>query len=673
MKACLDWLNSYLDAPVTTDEADRLLGAQGFPIENRQQVGDDTMLDVEVTSNRPDCLSHVGLARELAAGTGCKLQLPNCELPTAGQQRVEKITSVVNEDARFCPVYTGRVISGVKVGPSPDWLVRRLESIGLRSVNNVVDVTNFVLLELGQPLHAFDLSRLAGQRIVVRHAGDGEVFAAIDGSRHELRSTMLVIADADRPVAVAGVMGGIDSEVGAETTDILLESAIFDPLSVRRTSRTLKLASDSSFRFERGVDPLGVDLASRRAARLIIELAGGELADGVIRTGADEPAPHLVTMRVERCRKLLGIDIEPRRVVELLAALDLSPRHDESAATVTCTIATHRLDLHREVDLIEEVGRLHGLDNIPVRQRIEIVVHPVQPVIAARQALGRVLTAHGYHETITFSFLSPKIGRPFLSEGDEAVLIDDERRKAEPMLRPSLLPSLLACRKTNQDVGNAQVALYETGSAWVLRDAQIIERPLLVMLLDASDPPDALRTMRGTIEELFDRLVGADGLELAAAGGSWFRDGLEIRCDGEPIGYIGVADRRVQELFDLQLPVVLGEVDLDKLLDRYPPTRSVTALSRLPGVERDLSVIVDEPVTWQTIENHVRATEPALMEQLCFITTYRGKPVPAGRKSVSFRMLFRDPTKTLRHGEVDVQVNAVVDRLTKQVGAEVRT
>lgn len=673
MKISVAWLNEYLDRAVSADEIEHRLTEQVFPIDAREVLpGGDVMLDVEVTSNRPDCLSHVGLAREVAAGVGATLKPPTLDLPAESGEPVASLTSVTNEAQDLCPLYTARVIRGVKIGPSPAWLVQRLEAIGLRSVNNVVDVTNFVLHELGQPLHAFDMAKLAERRIVVRRAREGETIVAIDGTKHTLRSDMLVIADAQKPVAVAGVMGGLDSEVSDSTTDILLESAMFDPLSIRRTSRTLKLASDSSYRFERGVDPAGVDAASRRAAALIVELAGGTLAPGVVCVGIDVPQPHTVMMRPARCNALLGVEIPTETMLGFLSRLGLSPRLEGDA--IVCTVPTYRLDLQREVDLIEEVGRLHGLGDVPVRTKIEIVARPVQSIVAARRKLNEVLVAHGYHETITFSFVNPKLGGPFVEPGCEAVNVDDERRKSEPMLRPSLVPSLLLTRKRNQDAGNTDVLLAETASVWNRRDGGIIEEQRLALLADAEDASEALRRVRGTIEEVVQQLMGADVmLEVQPAERGPFATAGRVVVDGEPVGWLGLISPKVQALFDLQTQVVAAELDLPKLLAQYPPQRRVSALPRFPGIERDLSVIVDERVSWQAIESHVLAVKPPLLEQVNFLTTYRGKPIAKGQKSVSFRMLFRDPDKTLRHDEVDPQVASVVERLRNEVGATLRT
>ena len=673
MKISLEWLNSYLDKPVTVDEAERVLTDQGLPIEERIEAGDDVVLDVEVTSNRPDCLSHVGVAREVAAGLNRALQLPDCSLPAESGDPVTKLTSVENEDVEACPVYTARVITGVKVGPSPDWMVRRLESIGMRSINNVVDATNFVLMELGQPLHAFDMARLDERRIVVRSARSSETFDAIDGTSHRLEVGMLAIADAHWPVAMGGIMGGSDSEVGGASVDILLESAMFAPLSIRRTSRRLKLASDSSYRFERGIDPEGVELASRRAARLIVELAGGTLAPGVIRAGIDTPSSRTVTMRLARCSSLLGLGLSATRVVDWLGRLGLDPSLDDAGDVVTCVIPSFRLDLWREVDLIEEVARLHGLDDIPVQQKIHIEAKAPQTTGVARQEVGHVLVAHGYHETVDPTFLSERHGRPFLPSGSEAVMAEDDRRKAEPMLRPSLAPSLLACRKANQDVGNVGVRLFELAATWLKTEQCIVERRLLTMLADVQDRQQGLRDMRGAIQELAARLIGSATVSFAPIDHAWLADAAEVAVGENTLGAMGIVDETHTDLFGLQTQVAVAELDAEALLAAYPPSRQVGRLPRFPGIERDLSLIVPERVAWRDIEQALRKAEPAMLESLTFLGAYRGKPIPKGTKSVSLRMFFRDPDRTLRHEQVDSQVEAVVACLKSAVNAELRS
>ncbi len=674
MNTSLNWLNDYLDPPIGTEEAERILGNQGLQVDGCDAAGSDTVLDVEVTSNRPDCLSHVGIARELAAGSGRELQVPFHELPPddTDLEGVESLTQVENLSPDRCPTYTIRMIRDIQVGPSPSWLVERLESVGLRSVNNIVDITNFVLLELGQPLHAFDFEKLDGQRIVVRTATEGESFTAIDGSKHQLQQTMLVIADRRRPVALGGVMGGQETEVSSQTTSVLLESAMFDPLSVRRTSRALKLSSDSSYRFERGIDPLGIERASRRAAALMVQLAGGTIIPGRIRVGLDEPVPRSIAMRSSRCRKLLGTDVSDGRIREIFDRLGLSPSINGDEAQIICKIPSHRLDLHREVDLIEEVARLVGLDQIEKQDKVEITVRSSQPDVAARSNLNQVLVGHGYHETVAFSFLNPEFGQPFCNKGDTGVLLDDERRKADPMLRPSLLPSLLQCRKSNQDAGNPAAAFYEVGATWVRRDGDIVERQCLGLLLDASESTMPFRSLRGTIEELVHQLGGDAELNWGPGGPPWLCDGLTVRNGGVELGVIGFLTTELQHQFGLQASVVLAELNYGRLIATYPPTRSVKAIARFPGIERDLSIVVDQQTPWSKVEDAVGDVQPDLLDRIDFLGTYRGKPIPKGRKSISLRMTFRHPTQTLRHDEVDPQVNAVIDQLKQDLDADLR-
>ncbi len=664
------WLNEYLDRPVDADEVERVLPAAGLEVESREDLDRDTRLELEVTANRTDCFSHVGIARELAAVTERRLSPPAAELPKATGASVEEAAAVTNDASHGCPQYTARVVRGVRIGPSPQWLADRLEAVGLRPVNNVVDITNLVLHEMGQPLHAFDLHRLEERRIVVRQATAGETITLLDGSTPTLQPAHLVIADASRPVAVAGVMGGADTAVTGATTDILLESARFDPLTVRRTSRDIGVATDSSYRFERGVDPAGVDTASRRAARLIAELAGGTVAEGVIATGEPVPEPKEVSLRPERTRSLLGIDISADRVVELLDRLGLAPRWADGH--VRCTIPTHRLDLTREVDLIEEVARLHGYDAIHVEPEIRLAVRPPQPAVRARHAVDRVLTAHGYHEAITFSFVSPDAADAF-RDGD-LLRVDEAKKPADPALRPSLLPSLLHAKKHNQDVGNRTTRLFEVAKTFRPADGGYAETPSLAMVLDADPAEHALRDVRGTIEELVEALgTGPDvafvPMEPAPP---WAAVAGRVVRGDEGVGTYGVASDDVVRRFDLRGSVVLGELDYAKLTDRYPPEPEVRAVPRYPAIDRDLTVVVDEGVRWADIVRAIHGAEAARLEDVQFVTTFRGKQIGVGRKSVTCRLTFRATERTLTHDEVHPQTDTIVGKLRADVGAELR-
>ncbi len=681
MLTSIAWLNDYLDRPVDADEADRLLTDLGFPIDFRREAeSGDTALEVEITSNRGDCLSHVGQARDIAATSGRSLKYPDTDLPNVSDESATSLVTVENNEPELCPVYTARIIRGVKVGPSPDWLVERLHAIGQDSINNVADITNYVLMELGQPLHAFDLNKLAGPKIVVRMAKPGEKIDALNAESYELRPDSLVIADADVPVAIAGVMGGEHSKVTEDTTDVLLEAAGFDIESVRNTVRALKVevknkpGTESSYRFERGIDPCAVEVASKRAARLIVELCGGTICEGGVRVGADEPEPKHVAMRVARCNALLGIDVPVEAMVGYFNRLGLQPKLNADQTAIDCTIPTFRLDLSREADLIEEIARMHGLEHLPVSDKIHIVARPVQQDVAARRLVRQVLVAHGFHEAMTMSFLTPKRAKRFVPAGHDFVELQQGIRKRETALRPIILPNLLASRKLNQDVGNHDVCLFETAHTWSRKDGQIVESQRLTLLADVgNDPATTLRALRGAIAELVETLTAEGRLTVEPVDVPNLTAAGRLLLNDQPIGTLGLVDDVTRDLFELQTGVATADLDLPTLIGDYPPDRQVGALPRFPGIERDLSIVVDDDVRWSTIEQTVRAVDPEMMEQLDFLTTYRGKPIPAGRKSVSFRMTFRDPEKTLRHDQVDPQVAAVVERLRRDVNAELRT
>ena len=676
MNVSLKWLNDYLDRPTDFEESDRLLTNLGFPLDDgtEELESGDMLMDVEVTSNRGDCLSHIGVAREVAAASGRTLKKPEIQISESDSSDVNDLTSVVidTDAADLCPLYTARVIKGVKVGPSPDWMVKRLEAVGLRSVNNVVDVTNFVLFETGQPLHAFDMNLLHDRRIVVRKATEGEQFTAIDGTEHKLRGDMLVIADADRPVAVAGVMGGLDSEVGEQTTDILLESATFEALSVRTTSRALKLSSDSSYRFERGVDPYGIDRASRRAAQLILELAGGELAKGVITVGKPLPEPTSVSLRPERCNQILGYELTQDQMIELLNSLGLQATDNDGV--IVCEIPSFRLDLTREIDLIEEIARLNGYDEIAVESTMPITVRGPQPSVEARKRVNQVMVSHGYHETITFSTTSEAAAKPFVPSGHELIIIQDDQKKAAPAMRPSVVPSLLACRKSNQDAGNHDVRLFEIASTYSSAEGEFDEQRRLTILIDAENAGDALRSVRGTIEELYERMGRSEAVSFEKAEQSlpWTDQAGVVKSGDQVVGTYGRVTDSIAKQFGLQVPVVAAELDYTFLAEGYPNERAVHALPKFPVIERDLSIIVDETVSWADIERLIRSSNPGHLEDIQFVMVYRGKPIAKGRKSVTLRMTFRHPDRTLQHDEVTEQVDPVIASLQGTFKAELR-
>ncbi|MCK4873567.1 MAG: phenylalanine--tRNA ligase subunit beta [Phycisphaerales bacterium] len=683
MDISIGWLNAYFapdDAPISADEAGPLLTELGFPVEGVTELpGGDICIDFELTSNRGDCACHVGFAREVAAATGRTLTLPDVPEQT-GTTPAHELATIQIDDPDGCPRYTGWIIRGAKIGPSPDWLTQRLESIGQRPINNAVDITNFVLHELGQPTHVFDISKLAKRdgkpTIIVRRSTADEQLTTLDGNEHTLPAGILVIADADQPVALAGVMGGQATEVNGETTDILLEAATFDPLAVRITARRLKTATDSSYRFERIVEPRTIEYAARRAAHLIAELTGGTLATGFIDAGKELPEPKHATMRCARCRQLLGVDIHDERQVELLAGLELSPVFKDGV--IECTIPAHRTDLSREADLIEEVARTYGYSAIPIHDRLEVIVHSPQPSEQAKERVRAILTGLGYYETITFSFVSKKDATPFLPHGAKLLKVEDERRKAEPYLRPSILPRLLHCRKSNQDAGVRDVKLFELSATFARINGELDEHHRVAMVCDAPNKQAGLRMMRMTVAALVRELCGTGAeprIDHAAPDVVAFDKEAcgKIIVNGETFGWLGLADQSVTAAHDLAAPIVMAELDLDMLMASYPPAIDLKPLPQYPHIERDLSVIVVEATPWSKIQTTIAGLNVEFLEGFEYVTTFRGKQIGAGKKSITVRLRFRDEGGTLRHEQVDPQAATVVAALKDAVDAELRT
>lgn len=703
MLASVRWLNRYLaPADLSADQAEHVLTHVGFPIESRQDLPDgDVRLDVELTSNRGDCLCHTGLAREIAAATGRHLALPTIapEPPRAsGAPGAADLTSVENRlSTSGCPRFTARVIRGVKVGPSPAWLVQALESVGQRSINSIVDISNFVMLELGHPNHVFDLDRLSGKRLIVRHAHAGERFTALDGRAHELRDGEMVVADAQRAQGLAGIIGGMDARVTEQTRDVLLEVATWDPLAVRRAARRLDIRTDASHRFERYVDPRDLDAVSLRAARLIVEIAGGELVPGMIDQGAPLAPRTVISLRPERCRRLLGVSVNDAEIKALLTRLGVDVTGDPAGRdpTLRCTAPAHRPDLVREVDLIEEVARLKGLESFELAPSLGVDLSLAQPgEWASREKalsqIGRTLEGLGFFEAVTFSFLPEAHAELFLPPGMRLLKVDESRRGGEPYLRPSIIPSLLTCRRANQDASvraEGGVRLFETASNFAEIDdgtafaRRTVETRTLALVADAPGGHDerqaALRLVRGAIERLARALGGPSvgvevrpipplfpALEPGATAG--------VLINAQRAGYIGLLAPSCQARWGLESPVVIAELGLKELIGLYPPKAVASALPRFPAVERDLSLVVDEAVEWSRIESTIAALAPPRLESIEFVGVYRGKQAGPERKSVTLRMHFRDPERTLRREEVDPVITLILDACRHAFGAELR-
>jgi len=680
MHASTLWINDYLDRPADSDELATLLTRAGFPVDGREEVTlsngqRDVRQDFETTSNRGDCLSHIGLAREAAAMSARSLRLPK-PVNRATGPGAATIVRVANRETKACPLYTARVIRGVTVKPSPDWLADRLRAIGQIPRNNIVDATNFVLFELGQPTHVFDLAKIRGGEIIIRRAANDELFLPIGEGEKErrLHPEDVVIADAAGAVAIGGVKGGALSAVSGATKDILIEAATFDPGTVRRSRMRHRIESASAYRYERGVHAAQVNPAAERLVELILQVAGGSLCEGVVSGGAAIPAPRELSMRPSRCRKIIGVEIAASEMTAHLASLGFQPRVEGDS--IRCVLPCERMDIEREIDLIEEVARMHGLDRIPVPETIAVRMSKPQAREAARRAVRSALIGMGFVESVTHSLIAERTARPFIASSEGLLRIDDERATAEPILRPSLIPSLLRVRMTNRDRGVNPLRLFEWASTFETRGGEHRETRRIGLAADVDSAAEGTRPIRGVIERVVAVLLGSRATcEVAASSDvPWLRRDAQARVTvaGEEIGCLGFVAEEALASVGLEQPMLAAEVAVEPFLERYPPDASVAALPAFPAIERDVSAIVDESITWRDVVSVISGVDPPMLDSTEFVTTYRGRQIGEGRKSVTIRLRFRAPDRTLTHGEVDPQMEAAMKALQSSLGATIR-
>jgi phenylalanyl-tRNA synthetase beta chain len=646
----------------------------------------DHILEVGVTPNRGDCLSHWGIAREVAAVTGATLRLKAAR-PREGGAPIRELTSVAVDESDLCPRYAARVIQGVTIGPSPFWIRRRIALSGLRPINNVVDATNYVLLEMGQPLHVFDYARLEEGRIVVRKAKAGERIVTLDGVERRLDTEMLVIADAVNPVAIAGVMGGTATEVTENTRDLLLESALFQPLNVRRTAKTLGLATDSSYRFERGVDPEGIVCALDRVAGLIAEVAGGRVARGRFDLRFKRPRPAPVVLRTERMRQILGISISQAEVTKILRRVQCGVTR-RKAKGLSVSPPSHRLDLSREIDLVEEVARLRGFDQIPSTLPLGMVRSAAASAFLGIEArMRRILSAWGFQEAVNFSFTHEEaFDKLRLPETDLRRLVVRIRNPlgGEAVLRSFLLPSLLENLVLNESRGIREVRLFEI--ARIFRDQPGAVQPVEGRVAGIVAAGERLPVWWGTewggvdfydlkgILEAIGRLFGLSVDLKAEKRIPFLHPGrqAEIQLDRQVLGWIGELHPEVLRSFGLGTGAVGMEINLD-LIDRHRgPAPTFHLLPKYPAVLRDVAVLVPESMPAGEVEAIIRRTGKVLVEAVRLFDVYQGDQVPEGKKSLAFSIQYRSPDRTLTDGEVATIHGEILQALEKELGAILR-
>ncbi|MEI7637576.1 MAG: phenylalanine--tRNA ligase subunit beta [Syntrophus sp. (in: bacteria)] len=649
----------------------------------------DTVLDIGVTPNRADCLSIIGIAREVAAITGKTLRYPEIDV-TENSEEIAGITSVLIMDPDLCPRYTARIIKNITIKPSPSWMRERLEAVGLRAINNIVDITNFVMMELGQPLHAFDYRFLEEGRIVVRRSRDGEHFVSLDEKDRALRSDTLMICDGVKPVAIAGIMGGLNSEVKDDTSTILLESAYFHPPSIRRSSRWLGMGTDAAFRFERGIDPEGVVRALNRAAQLMAALGDGAVCRGFIdqyprqiETAKDIP------LRVKRVKEFLGIDIQAAEMVKILEKLEMTVSQSDDAHYVV-TPPTFRVDITREIDLIEEIARIYGFDNIPVTMPGAAGMPAGEnPEQIMESALRFALTGRGYTEVITYSFINPVSAEQLGLKDDDPlrdfVIISNPLTEEQSVLRTSLVYNLLDVMNRNARVGCADLKIFEIGRIFFRQqEGELPEERACVGGLITGNRYDGSWHNKGVSADFYDLKGCLDDLFadqkiqpvrfVADSSRPFLHPGRSCRIlvGQETMGFAGEIHPDVLERMDLKNRAIVFQLDLETLRLYTKGKINFREVSKFPASSRDMAFLVPVAMEGETLCRTGYEQHEVLLENVAIFDVYTGENLPEGMKSLGLRFAYRSTKRTLTEEEINVAHNRIVKTMVEATGAKIR-
>ena len=653
----------------------------GMPLAN--YLG-DVILDLDITPNRPDCLCVIGIAREVAALTDQKLHTPGVAYEEAGTP-IDQHIAVEIIDADLCPRYCASLITGVKIGESPQWMQQRLLACGMRPINNVVDVTNYVMLELGQPLHAFDYELIRGRKIIVRRATEGETITSLDGAERNLTRNMLVIADAERAVAIAGVMGGANSEVTEGTTSILLEAANFNPASIHYTGQHLSLPSEACMRFERGIRPGLTMPALKRATQLIVQLGGGQAARGVADAYPGKQEPEPVMISTERSKQVLGAEFTVDQITKALTSLGFECQPGASSTETKVTTPYWRSDITQEVDLIEEVARIIGYDKIPMTTLSQsIPPHSPSPLLDLERKIKDTLVGYGFQEALTYSLSSLEMLRRFRPQTQQVAPMP--ARLANPMtaeqeyLRPTLRANLLAALVANRRHEEAGIRLFELGKIYLPKANELPDEPEVLCGLLSGSRNDISWLGDGGQLGFFDAKAALERLFSKLGIPAGFKPGNDesfhpahqaaIAINDKEIGVIGELHPKVTEAFDLAEAVYLFELNVTELLPFTTGHRMFQPIPRFPATVRDIALIVDVGVSHQQVVDIIRGFP--LVKDTVIFDVYSGKQVPAGKKSLAYRITYQSPTHTLTDKEANKVQEQILKKLAQQLGATLR-
>ncbi len=695
MKVVYNWLKEFVEVKASPEDLRARLSLVGIAVDAIDDTVAGPVLDAEITANRPDCLGHLGIAREVAAIYRVPLKPlhPNLKEIT---EKAAGATRVEIEAPELCGRFTARVIRGVKVQPSTDWLRQRLEAIGEKSINNVVDVTNYVMFELGHPLHAFDFDKLAEHQLVVRRAQPGEKIKTLDGGEHKLTKDMCVIADAQRAVSIGGIMGGANSEISLSTKDILIECAWFDPISIRRSAKALGLRTEASYRFERGADPEMTELASRRAAELIQQVAGGEILAGVVDIYPHREPEKKIELSRKELLRVMGADVPDRDIEQILSALGFHPVRVDSnrgsdgsiAAVWECRAVSWRQDVTRSIDLIEEVARHYGYDKFPPRlPPAKIAAHRL-PHAEAQDRLRERIVALGYQEIVEIPIVDTKRDELFRSEGLEPALIGNPLAEDAAVMRSSGTVSMLRAIEWNLNHGQRNLRLFEIGKTYELRNGEPVETPVLTLGITGSAREKTI--YEGARDFEFADLKGdldtigglAGGFTWESGGPQWLSGARAARLhlthktgQREFIGTAGQIAKRIADEFKFRQNVLVAELKLESLLtglENAAAALRFKPLPRFPAVERDFSVVLADGVQFAQVEDAIRSLGIPELQSIEALDLFRGGQVPAGKYSLMIRVTLQSAEATFTDAQLNDFSSRIVAALQQKLGATLR-
>jgi phenylalanyl-tRNA synthetase beta chain len=679
MKISLDWIQNYISIDLPVSRLIEVLDNIGLLVEEWDEKNGDTILDIETYANRPDTLGHMGIARELAAALGLAFKEQSLSLKET-DENISDLVDVQIWDEDLCPRYCGMVVKDINVGPSPRWLIERIEAMGMNPINNVVDMTNYVLFSTAQPIHAFDLDKIAGRKIIIRRAKQGEKLLSLEAKEMDLADEMLVIADEEKPVALAGVIGGENTAVSGSTQDVFIESAYFDPVSVRKTSKATGVQTDASYRFERGADISFPPEAARMAASVLAQF-GGKVCKGIVDVYPKPRKTKTVMLRDHRVTSLLGIEIDNRFIEKIL--MDLGFQMQQKQPGIWQVKIPHfRIDIEREADLIEEIARFYGYEKIPIQlpplQSLDPILDPKRERI---NTLRQLLFHYGFDEIVNFSFMDPEKKEHF-SSGLKPIQIRNPISTKAAILRTTLLGGMLENIAWNMNRGAEGVHIFEIGNVFHL-DGDVYKEHLKLGLVMTGKIGERHWKEKGKEAGFFHLKGTCEALMAQLRYGTFsfreknhphFQDGrsLALHFKGETIGYLGAIKQKILDVYLLKESVWAAEINLNLLFGKQPQAFQYSAVVKYPSVNRDVSFIGDQNVSFEEIKGIVEKLHLPFLEKFNLYDRFAGSSIPEGKVSLSFRFIFRHPGRTLQTDEVDALQEKIISTLRARFNFQLR-